>query len=106
MTPEALDLIFGGVAAGGLGVLAGIRARARRAASRERSAHRNAKWEVRTRYQRGNAVVELVRVARWDGNEVVIDTDEHSVVIPDSDIAGITDAEINAGVRAYQRNTE
>jgi hypothetical protein len=104
MTPEALDLIFGVVSAGGLAVLYGARARARREAAREATARRDARWEARTRYERGQAVVEVVRVARWGRHEVVVDTDNNCDVIPEENVEQVTSAQIEAGVRANQRN--
>lgn len=77
------------------------------AREREATARRNAKWEARTLYQRGYAVVDLVRVARWDKKEVVIDTDDRApVVVPEEDLDAVTRAQIEVGVRADRRNTQ
>lgn len=78
--------------------------RRRRVVEREQAARRAAQWEVNTDYQRGYAIVRLVKVARWAGNTKVIDTDEHHVILPEEDLPGITRAQIDAALRAEQRN--
>lgn len=114
MTPVALDLLFVGVAGGGIALLGVLRAwgvadirRERRAVHRAAVARRDAQWEAHTYYQGGLAVITTRRVARWDGKEAVVETDKDSnVILPEVDTEGITRAQIDAGLRAQHRNMQ
>lgn len=80
--------------------------RQRRATEREQVARRDARWEAHTYYQGGLAVITTRRVARWDGKEAVVATEDSNVILPEVDTEGITRAQIDAGLRAQHRNMQ
>lgn len=109
---EILSCVFGGSVAG-LGVVAGwgyvakrrVLERASQRDLRKREACRTARWEPRARRVKGNVVIDVVRVARWDDQETVVEEDYAApVVVPVSEPNTLMDAEANAYARSFDRN--
>lgn len=113
MTPLALDVLFASLAGGGSVLLAGLRgwrtSTRRRRAERERIARITARWEPRTQYRKGKALVDVVRVARWDGQEVITELDTDGpwpVTVAAGDDDKRIEVEASAWMRADDLNTE
>jgi hypothetical protein len=77
--------------------------RQRREQEREQRARAQACWESRTTYEHGYAIVQLVRVARWSGQELIINA-ENPELIPEENLAAISHAQIASNLRAQERN--
>lgn len=84
------------------------RNRQRKVAQRERAARDAARWESRTRYQRGFAVIDVVRIARWDGCEKIVESNDQldSAIIPEEDAEKIAMVQLEADIQADQRNRQ
>lgn len=83
--------------------------RQRRDAQREMGARRAAQWESRTRYARGFAMIDMVRVARWDSREVIVESDiqpDGAIIIPEDDTDRIVMEQLKADIQADQRNRQ
>lgn len=110
MTVLALEVLLSGLAAGGVSGLVGIRwwasRRQRVAAEREREARRLALWEPRIRYSGGFVVIDLVRIARWDGREVLVEADDRRPLrVDENDRVAVEKAREEMFARAVARNT-
>ncbi|MGH7743381.1 MAG: hypothetical protein ACREQ5_00970 [Candidatus Dormibacteria bacterium] len=111
---EVLSLVCGGSVTGLYVVLwlgAQQRRRAvdssRQRALREQCARRNARWEPRARRDKRNLMIDVVRVARWDDREVVVEEDHEEPFVAAADNPDERmDAAANAYARAFDRNEQ
>lgn len=101
-----IALVVVGVAGAGLAVNNRFtQRRQRRSAQREQNARHTAQWQPRIRYERGFAVIDMVRVARWDTHEIIIESSDYEI-IPEGDMLKIALAQLEADVQANQRNRQ
>lgn len=72
---------------------------------RAQAARQAARWESRLRYQRGYAVIDVVRIARWGKQKEVVEIESREPeTFPEDDVEKMTKALLAADLRAEQRN--